>query len=311
MKTLFRETNAYKLIAADALRGTLSQSMLVLFSDGVYLRPLLKECAKAFFGAGDGTRLASLIDNESYADCLTYPSDGGKLTADDAAKLIDESLLRPVEGDKKLFVLDGFQKTTALVQNKLLKILEEPPAGVYFLIGATAEHAVLPTVLSRMKKFAVAPFGERAIADALTRKYGVLDGAQEAAAACGGVFSLAEQLLSGGGESFRLAEQFLLGTDTETFCRTADKLDKTAFFASLNLLLRDMLFYRTGQARYAADKRACRLAETFPEGAIIASLERVREAEKQIQFNANLGQCLYALAIGMREEKQKWQKLSS
>lgn len=237
MKTLFQETNAYKMIAADARRGTLSQSMLVLFSDGVYLRPLLKECAKAFFCAEEGTRVAALIDSESYADCPMYPSDGGKLTADDAAKIIDESLLRPVEGDKKLFVLDGFQKTTALVQNKLLKILEEPPAGVCFLIGATAEHAVLPTVLSRMKKFSVAPFGERAVADALGRKYGVRDGVEGAAAACGGVFSLAEQLLAGGGESFRLAEQFILGSDTETFCRNADKLDRTAFFASLNLLL--------------------------------------------------------------------------
>lgn len=312
MKALFQSTIAYRAIAADAERGTLAGAMLVLFSDETYLRPLLRECAKAFFGAKDGSREAALIEKESYADCLFYPAEGGKLTADDGAKIIDESLLRPVEGDKKLFVLDQFQKTTALVQNKLLKILEEPPRGVYFLIGATAEYAVLPTVLSRMKKFSLSPFTETEIGGALQRKYGEAEGIEGAAAASGGVFSLAEQLLAGGGESFRFAEQFLSLQATESFCRNADKIVKTAFFAALNLLLRDMLLFRTGQERYAANRsgRVKSLAGQYPTGAILASLERVRDAERQIQFNANFGQCLYALAIGMREEIQTWQKLS-
>jgi len=312
MKALFHGTTAYRAIAADRARGTLSQSVLVLFPDEAYLRQLLKECAKAFFGAEEGSRVATLIEKESYSDCIIRPASGGKLTADDGAGMIDESLLRPVEGDKKLFVLDRFQQTSALVQNKLLKILEEPPAGVYFLLGATAEHAVLPTVLSRMKKLTVAPFSDGEIEGALKRKYGERAGIAGAAAASGGIFSLAEQLLDRDGESFRLAEQFVSGADTEAFCRNADGIDKAAFFAALNLLLRDMLFYGTGQTRFVANQSAQTkaLSAQYPTGAVLSSLERVRDAERQIQFNANFGQCLYALAVGMREEKQKWQKLS-
>lgn len=312
MNTLLQTTTAYRAIAADARNDSLAQSMLIVFSDGKYLRQLLKVCAKAFFEAIDGSRTATLIEKESYSDCLFYPKSGAKLTADDGAKIIDESLLQPIEGNRKLFVIDDFQKTTPLVQNKLLKVLEEPPKGVYFLLGATEEYAVLPTVLSRMKKFVVAPFGEEEIAAALARKYGEDAKIAQAAAASGGMFSLAEQLFSGEGESFRLVEQFVSGKEMEAFCRNADKIDKTAFFASLHLLLRDMLFYRTGQERYVSSQGEAtrRLAEEYPAGAIIACLERVREAEKQIQFNANFGQCLYALSIGMREEKQKWQKLS-
>ena len=37
-------------------------------------------------------------------------------------------------------------------QNKLLKVLEEPSPSVCFLISATSEYALLPTVISRTKK---------------------------------------------------------------------------------------------------------------------------------------------------------------
>ena len=185
MRELFSSTTAYRTIAPGAQRNAQAHFTLVLFPDGRYLRDLLTLCAEAFFGAAEGSRVQKLIAAESYADCLFYPAKGAKLTADGAADLIGESALRPVEGSKKLFVLDAFQTVTPLVQNKLLKILEEPPESVYFLAGATAEHAVLPTVLSRADKIAVPPFPEEAIAAALTRKYGDVPGIAEAAAACG------------------------------------------------------------------------------------------------------------------------------
>lgn len=313
MKQLLRETHAYGRIAADARAGRQAQAMLVLFPDGAHLRALLKECAKAFFAAEDGSRTASLIDKESYADCLFFPAEGAKLTVDDGARILEESLLRPVEGEKKLFVLDALQTASALVQNKLLKVLEEPPRGVSFLLGATAEHAVLPTVLSRAEKFVEPPFAEESILKALFRMYPGQAGAERAAAVSGGVLSQAERLLSGGGESFRLAEEFVKNDCPEAFCRRADKMDKDTFFAALELLLRDMLLIRTGQARYAsrADERAETLARAYPAGAILTALERVREAEKRVNFNAGLGQSLYVLALEMKEEQIKWQKLSS
>ena len=192
-------------------------------------------------------------------------------------------------------------------------VVEEPPRGVSFLLGATAEHAVLPTVLSRAEKFVEPPFAEESILKALFRMYPGQAGAERAAAASGGVLSQAERLLSGGGESFRLAEEFVKNDCPEAFCRRADKMDKDTFFAALELLLRDMLLIRTGQARYAsrADERAEALARAYPAGAILTALERVREAEKRVNFNAGLGQSLYVLALEMKEEQIKWQKLSS
>ena len=108
MRELLRSTNAYRGIEADALGARTAHATLVLFPDEGYLRPLLKECAKAFFLAEDGSRTARLIDEENFADCIFCPPAGEKLTAELAAGIVDESLLLPVEGDKKLFVLDHF-----------------------------------------------------------------------------------------------------------------------------------------------------------------------------------------------------------
>ncbi len=311
MEALLHATNAYKSLLADARAGRSAHAVLVAFPDGAYLRPLLRECAKAFFLAGE--REARLIENGSYSDCVFLPEEGGKFTVEACERVLEESTLRPVEGKKKLFVLDAFQNATALVQNKLLKVLEEPPDGVYFLIGTTNPHAVLPTVRSRTELLTEPPFPEEEVARALRRMHPDSAGADEAAAACGGVFSTAEKLLSGGGESFRLAERFLSGEDVERLCRELnDKTDKQAFFAAIRQVLRDMLFQKEGQGKYAARKGAetARLAREYPAGAIVEALALTDRAERETVFNANLSQCALALAIGIGKEKERWQRLS-
>ncbi len=308
MKELLRSTIAYRAIKAESARGEHSHASLVVFPDGVYLRALLKECAKAYFGAEDGSRTAELIDLELYSDCLFFPSAEGKLTAEDCARIVEEGLLRPVEGERKLFVLDRFHTATPLIQNKLLKLLEEPPAGVGFLLGAEAEFPVLPTVLSRVKKYHLSPFSEEEIARALARAYPAAENAAQCAAASGGIYSVAETLLSGGGEEFRLAEEFLSLREPERFCREAgERKNKRELLSAIGSLLREMLFCAAGQPGRGA---AAALAKSYPMGAIIAALELVFEAEKEIQFNANFASCLYKLALGVKEEREKWQRLS-
>lgn len=293
------------------MKGEVSLSTLVVFPDAKYLRALLKECAKAFFGENDARR-NSLIEEENYSDCMILPRAGAKLSVEDAVRVIEESLLSPVEEKKKLFVLDAFDAASQLVQNKLLKILEEPPQGVYFLLGASGEGAVLPTVLSRVRKIAVPPFGEEEIASALARNHGEEREIARAAAASGGIYSLAEELLAGS-ENFRIAKRLFAGEELEKLCREAEKVkDANALFAALALTARDLLLYRTGQERFASLKGASvkKLACEYPEGALLAAARFIREAERETRFNASLRQSLYTLGLRISEEKTKWQKLS-
>ena len=307
MKQLLHATTAYRAYSS----GEPGAAALVLFQDEPLLRPLLKECAKAFFGGEE--RICRLIEEESFSDCIFLPAAGGKLTVDDAARIIDESILRPVEGTKKLFVLDGFHRASVLVQNKLLKVLEEPPAGVHFLLGATAEHAVLPTVLSRVQKLAVPPFSEEEIYAALTRAYAGSAGLKEAAAGSGGVYSAAERLVKGGGEEFRLARQLLALEDSEKLCRAlGERSDKESFLAALRLTLHDILLVQAGRGERAAlpATELTSLARRYPTGVLLAAQRFLRDAEREVRFNANLGQCAYAFTLKLKKELETWQKLS-
>ncbi len=313
MIALLRETNAYKRTLADAERREQPHATLVVFPDEKLLRALLKECAKAFFCAEDGSRTARLIGEEHFSDCLFFPEEGGKLTAEIGGRIIDESILRPVEEEKKLFVLDAFHLASPLVQNKLLKVIEEPPAGVYFLLGATSEHPVLPTILSRVMKIAVPPFAEERVAAALKREHPESAGADEAAAASGGLYSVGESLLLDGGEQFRLAEEFLLTEEPEKFCRgLSDKQDKRIFFAALSEVLRDAMMISCGQEKFAKRRggRAEDVAKMYPAGALERAIELTARAEREIGFNANFAQCALALAVAIEKERDIWKRLS-
>ena len=312
MKTLIRSTTAYRIFAADARKGSCAHTTLVLFPDEKYLRLFLTECAKAFF-ADMGARVSDLIGKECFSDCLFFPAQDEKFTVDDAAKIVDESLLRPTEGEKKLFVLDHFSNASPLVQNKLLKVLEEPPEGVYFLLGAPSEHAVLPTVLSRSKKLAVAPFSEKEVAEALSRTHVGEKGIAEAAAACGGIFSDAEALLLDGGEQFALAERFLAGEGVEALARGITDKNAKQFFAAVRLVVRDAMFMAAGQEKFCARKTPAMrgLATSIPLGALVRAEEYVTDAEREIKFYANPAQAALSLSVRIRKERERWQKLSS
>lgn len=60
---------------------------------------------------------------------------------------------------------------TPAAQNKLLKTLEEPPANVHILMGATSEYGLLPTVLSRVRRLEIHPFPDRVLLSAMEGEF--------------------------------------------------------------------------------------------------------------------------------------------
>lgn len=73
----------------------------------------------------------------------------GKVSVNDVRDLRSEAYLSANESNRKIFILEGIDCFNDASQNALLKVLEEPPAGVVFILTATSKTAVLPTVLSR------------------------------------------------------------------------------------------------------------------------------------------------------------------
>ena len=198
--------------------------------DSKNLRYALKLFALKFFSESENTADGGKILRETLPDLKVYPEDGKKLAIDAVSSLIGDAGLKPLERDKKLYLISGFEQASPLVQNKLLKILEEPPEGVYFLIGATTLSPVLDTVKSRVRTLAVPPFSESEIFAALERK-GKNPLNAEAAKSCRGIFGVAENITGGGWfeEISSAADEISSVTDAGDIAVTAIKYGETKY----------------------------------------------------------------------------------
>ena len=63
------------------------------------------------------------------------------------------------------------EKMNAECGNKLLKLLEEPPAQTVFLLVSEAPDTLMPTLTSRMQRFHLPPLHEADIASMLATRY--------------------------------------------------------------------------------------------------------------------------------------------
>ena len=72
---------------------------------------------------------------------------------DEIRDLRDRVNLAPVAGRTKVYIIDEVHMLTAEAFNALLKMLEEPPEHVVFVLATTEKHKVLPTIISRCQSF--------------------------------------------------------------------------------------------------------------------------------------------------------------
>ena len=197
MKRLIFGTTAYATFSNDVDRKRCSHAYMLHLNDAKNLRNVLKIFALKFFSLSENDADGKRLLNENLPDCRIFPAEGKPLNVDAVNGLLSDSVLNPLEKENKLYIISGFEQASALLQNKLLKTLEEPPAGVYFLLGATTLAPILDTVKSRVKTLTIPPFSSDEIFSALERKESnPLN--RDAALSCGGIFGVAENMIGGG-----------------------------------------------------------------------------------------------------------------
>lgn len=74
---------------------------------------------------------------------------------DDVRQLIESSKNPPIIGEYKIYIIDEVHMLSKPAMNALLKILEEPPQYLVFLLATTNPEKLLPTVLSRLTKLSL------------------------------------------------------------------------------------------------------------------------------------------------------------
>lgn len=322
--SLLKETGAYKTLYGDKKRDTLSHAYLFICPDGHYLKEYLKIFAKLICCESDtpclSCRACRLIDAENYSDVLIYPKKDTAVLSEDVNSLIEESYLKPIENQKKIFILSNAETMNASAQNKLLKTLEEPPKNVHILIGATSEFPLLSTVKSRVKKLEIPAFSRERLFEALVEECPDKDKLLSAISCGDGTLGKAKALYGDENLSAAIDLAVDLIVNMKTSAQILEysvkiftlKIELTEFFSVLELLFRDLLVLRQGKGELALNNKALseiKTAEGYNSGAIIHALEKITESRQRKKFNQNGTMLIEWLLFQILEGKYKWQKL--
>ena len=239
---------------------------------------------------------------------------------DQIRALRDEAIYTPAAVRKRVYIVDEVHMLSTPAFNALLKILEEPPAHLMFILATTELHKVPATIKSRCQQFAFKRISPKAIADRLAyvaEQEGLTLTAPAAALlarlADGGLrdgLSLLDQCSGGGGEITEETVLSVLGLagsrrtaqildsvsrrDTAGALQGLDELyrdgkDMGALLGELSSLVRDLLIRKTapegGQGLLTGgyeEKTLRALAEGFTAAELVQMMGILQKAQADL-----------------------------
>lgn len=77
--------------------------------------------------------------------------------------------------DNRVVIIEEAHTMSEASRNAMLKILEEPPSGIYFILTSSRRRAIIPTILSRVRTYELAPRGPEEDAEVLRRVFRIED----------------------------------------------------------------------------------------------------------------------------------------
>lgn len=264
------------------------------------------------------------IENGNFLDVLELDAASNN-GVDQVRALRDEAVYAPANVKKRVYIVDEVHMLSTAAFNALLKILEEPPEHLMFILATTELHKVPATILSRCQRFSFKRILPKEIAGRLeyvSKQEGIdltPDGAEllsrladgalrdglslldQCAAAGGTVDSRAvlEALgLAGNLQTAQLLER-VLNRDAKGALLLLNQLyaggkDVGAVLGELSTLVRDLLLRRTAPEGGAAllsggydDATLDRLGKNASAARLIYLATTLQKAVADLYYSAN------------------------
>ncbi|MBV7534646.1 DNA polymerase III subunit delta' [Duganella sp. sic0402] len=166
--------------------------------------------------------------------------------------------------------------------NALLKTLEEPPPGTVFLLASNSLDRLLPTILSRCRKFAL-PMPSHDEALAWLKAQGVADADSWLREQGGAPLAAMQQAETGSREELETLLQLLAHPTVEGALKVADKLQKVPLSGPVSCLQRwlyDVFSYKlAGNIRYYPryQKELASLADKVHVSRLLTAIKSANE----------------------------------
>ncbi len=240
---------------------------------------------------------------------LIYTSQGNEI--------IRKLTLKSSEGGYKVMVIWMAEKMNEIVSNKLLKMIEEPPAQTVFLLVTENPDLLLPTIQSRVQRLILYPIGESRISEALTERYGLTEAdARQIAHAAAGNWMKAVDTIHLGNRSKEYIELFMtlmrrsyardlkgmrqwsetvagIGREPQkNFLVYCQRMIRESFIC--NFHRPEINYMNTDEANFTS-----RFAPFVNEKNIFGIMDELSEAQRHIEQNVNAKMVFFDLALKM------------
>lgn len=214
-----------------------------------------KKTAAYLFAAQLVGKNREKVLRNTHPDVITVsPPDGKKLiSVDQIREMRADAFIKPSEGIRKVYIVNGVQLMNDAGQNALLTILEQPPSFAVFILLSESRGRVLPTVVSRCCVYEMEYVDANEGADFLKKNYPDLphDRLETAMSAASGNVGLAMKL-AGSAEFEKytaMSERLALAAAAkneyaaEAVAASLNKEALLGFLPVLSMYLRDIAVY--------------------------------------------------------------------
>lgn len=246
-----------------------------------------------------------------HPDLHLYGEGEKAITVGEVREIIRETGMVPVDGERIVFVLSHAERMQAPAQNALLKVFEEPPAGVVIFLLTEARRALLPTVRSRGQSITLSALSDAELERTLRIRQPRLGADELSAAVRASHGSLGEAMdfLSKDATQNRIkAREWLyaaFGSDKYRLVSLVSmpKYKREQAIAQTDAFLRllfDLLLIKTGaRAVLLSPEDAEELGGRATKRALAAMCEITMESRERLEANGNVTAVMTNLASAL------------
>ena len=255
------------------------------------------------------------FDLDEWLDRMETAGKQALIYAEESDQMIRKTSLRIYEAQYRVLIVWMPERMHAACANKLLKLIEEPPARTVILMVSDAPDLILGTILSRTQRLDVRPIEADSLARALEQRNGLPpDDARRTAHLAHGDLLAAERSM-GDDERQRLFLDFFIRImrnawkrDVRAMKQTADELaalsreQQRAFLAYCQHLVRENFVrrFRSDDLNYLRPDEAAFSARFSPyvnERNVFDFAAELADAERHIAQNGNAKMIFFDLTL--------------
>lgn len=330
---LLQKSKAYLDFRKDMSADKISHAYLFVGEDGLARRQYMRLFASTVLcrhgGCGE-CDTCEKIYNDSHLGVHYYNFDG-KMNVKEAETLIEESYKSSWEATdsyseshsggagKKIYFIDNAERLTPPVQNKLLKIFEEPPKDVIIALFARSSYGLLQTIKSRAKLNYLPTFTAGDIHNALISEGYPRQEAEIAAALSGGSFEKAYMFVNDESYYNQYCECFAVLKNCKKSTMVAEYINKPLFSKEnirrtlefFEIILRDVSVKVSGaKVPYITRNRDYDIQEIssgFTVASVAMAILEVNKGEAMLDSYISNVSVAERVLFKILEAKYKWQ----